>query len=57
VVIYGTRHLDRLLPSQRPVPPPFSQNECQELMNLLRSFDGSEYLSRLRIELAHFSSR
>ncbi|KAF8179221.1 hypothetical protein BJ912DRAFT_855727, partial [Pholiota molesta] len=29
---------DRLLPSARPIPPPFTQDECQELMNLLRSF-------------------
>ncbi|KAF8967511.1 hypothetical protein BDZ97DRAFT_1755936 [Flammula alnicola] len=30
---------DRLLPSQRPIPAPFTQEECQELMALLRSFD------------------
>ncbi|KJA17727.1 hypothetical protein HYPSUDRAFT_146154 [Hypholoma sublateritium FD-334 SS-4] len=29
---------DRLLPSARPIPAPFSQEECQELMTLLRSF-------------------
>jgi hypothetical protein len=32
---------DRLLPSDRTVPAPFAQDECQELMSLLRSF-GSE---------------
>lgn len=32
-------HLDCLLPSSRPAPPPFAPQECQELMNLLRSFD------------------
>ncbi|KAJ7082403.1 hypothetical protein B0H15DRAFT_785681 [Mycena belliarum] len=31
---------DRLLPPQElPVPPPFTQAECQELLGLLRSFD------------------
>ena len=30
---------DCLLPSARPAPPPFAPQECQELMNLLRSFD------------------
>ncbi|KIM38706.1 hypothetical protein M413DRAFT_29942 [Hebeloma cylindrosporum] len=29
----------RLLPSQGSIPPPFTQEECQELMNLLRSFN------------------
>ncbi|KAJ7737807.1 hypothetical protein DFH07DRAFT_905704 [Mycena maculata] len=30
---------DRLLPPQHlPLPPPFTQNECQELLGLLRSF-------------------
>jgi len=29
---------DRLLPSHRPIPVPFSQEECQELMSLIRSF-------------------
>ncbi|KAJ6518085.1 hypothetical protein C8R47DRAFT_1062635 [Mycena vitilis] len=30
---------DRLLPPQQlPFPPPFTQNECQELLGLLRSF-------------------
>ena len=30
---------DCILPSTRPAPPPFAPQECQELMNLLRSFD------------------
>ncbi|KAL6307106.1 hypothetical protein BKA93DRAFT_728227 [Sparassis latifolia] len=30
-------YTDFLLPSQKPVPPPFSPQECQELMRLLRS--------------------
>ncbi|ETW83756.1 hypothetical protein HETIRDRAFT_472051 [Heterobasidion irregulare TC 32-1] len=33
-------YTDRLLPSSHPTPPPFSQDECQELMGLLRSLDG-----------------
>lgn len=28
---------DCLLPSARPVPPPFSQDECQELIKLLET--------------------
>ena len=28
---------DCLLPSARPVPPPFSQEECQELIKLLQT--------------------
>ncbi|PIL37575.1 hypothetical protein GSI_01269 [Ganoderma sinense ZZ0214-1] len=32
-------YTDCLLPSTRPAPPPFAPQECQELMNLLRSFD------------------
>ncbi|TFK94846.1 hypothetical protein K466DRAFT_475411 [Polyporus arcularius HHB13444] len=32
-------YTDCLLPSSRPAPPPFAPQECQELMNLLRSFD------------------
>ncbi|KAI0371477.1 hypothetical protein BV20DRAFT_942006 [Pilatotrama ljubarskyi] len=34
-------YTDCLLPSARPAPPPFAPQECQELMNLLRSFDTS----------------
>ncbi|EAU87242.2 hypothetical protein CC1G_12460 [Coprinopsis cinerea okayama7 len=30
---------DRLLPSHRSVPAPFGQEECQELMNLLRGYN------------------
>ncbi|KDR84460.1 hypothetical protein GALMADRAFT_714456 [Galerina marginata CBS 339.88] len=33
---------DRLLPSNRPIPSPFTQAECQELMNLLRSFNENQ---------------
>ncbi|KIK68361.1 hypothetical protein GYMLUDRAFT_153405 [Collybiopsis luxurians FD-317 M1] len=32
---------DRLLPSQRSVSPPFTQAECQELSNLLRSSEST----------------
>ncbi|KAF9022699.1 hypothetical protein BDZ89DRAFT_956350 [Hymenopellis radicata] len=32
---------ERLLPSQRTIPAPFSQDECQELMTLIRSFGGN----------------
>lgn len=30
---------DRLLPSPHPSLPPFSQEECQELLRMLHSFD------------------
>lgn len=35
----GSAHMrsDCLLPSVRPVPPPFSQDECQELTKLLET--------------------
>jgi hypothetical protein len=39
---------DRLLPSERQVPPPFTQAECQELNNLLRSY--GEYSSDAGIQ-------
>lgn len=32
---FAYARLDCLLPSARPVPPPFSQEECQELIKLL----------------------
>lgn len=32
-------YTDRLLPSSHPTPPPFSQEECQQLITLLRSFN------------------
>lgn len=32
-------YTDRLLPSSQPSPPPFSQEECQQLITLLRSFN------------------
>ncbi|KAI0677687.1 hypothetical protein C8Q78DRAFT_961672 [Trametes maxima] len=34
-------YTDCLLPAARPAPPPFAPQECQELMNLLRSTDNS----------------
>ena len=37
--------LDRLLPSALPSIPPFSQEECQELLTLLRSFNSEPLLS------------
>jgi hypothetical protein len=33
--------IERLLPSHRAVPAPFTQEECQELMTLIRSFGGT----------------
>jgi hypothetical protein len=33
---------DRLLPSNQVVPAPFSQDECQELNSLLRSFNADQ---------------
>jgi len=30
---------DRLLPSHRAIPAPFTQDECQELRNILISFN------------------
>jgi hypothetical protein len=32
-------YTDRLLPSAHPSPPPFTQEECQQLITLLRSFN------------------
>lgn len=45
--------VDRLLPPQlqeqdHPIPPPFSQSECQELLGVLRSFGGMYSSSFLR---------
>jgi hypothetical protein len=37
--------LERLLPSHRAVPAPFTQEECQELMTLIRSFGGTYHTS------------
>ncbi|KAF8165963.1 hypothetical protein B0H34DRAFT_648053 [Crassisporium funariophilum] len=34
---------DRLLPSHRAIPAPFTQEECQELMALLRSFNDDHH--------------
>ena len=33
--------IERLLPSHRAIPAPFTQEECQELMTLIRSFGGT----------------
>ena len=33
--------IERLLPTHRAVPAPFTQEECQELMTLIRSFGGA----------------
>ena len=37
--------IERLFPSHRGVPAPFSQEECQELMTLIRSFGGTYQIS------------
>lgn len=55
-LVDGTFHTvnllpDRLLPSHRTIPAPFTQEECQELMSLLRSFGGK--LFRLYLPLKH----
>jgi hypothetical protein len=34
-------YIDRLLPTHGPIPPPFTQEECQELMTMLRFFGGA----------------
>ncbi|KAF5369694.1 hypothetical protein D9615_010149 [Tricholomella constricta] len=55
---------DRLLPSHRSIPAPFTQEECQELMSLLRSFEQGEnglqtvvhtrIVSRILLRVAHW---
>ncbi|KAJ7101858.1 hypothetical protein C8R43DRAFT_938218 [Mycena crocata] len=58
---------DRLLPPQQlPLPPPFTQSECQELSGLLRSFDMPQtdtgihsivltrIISRILLRVAHW---
>ncbi|KAJ7224955.1 hypothetical protein B0H12DRAFT_1149639 [Mycena haematopus] len=59
---------DRVLPPQQlPLPPPFTQNECQELLGLLRSFGDSSQaeggiqsivltriVSRILLRVAHW---
>ncbi|KAJ6576996.1 hypothetical protein DFH09DRAFT_914159 [Mycena vulgaris] len=59
---------DRLLPPQQlPMPPPFTQNECQELLGLLRSFNDmpqteagiqsivlTRIVSRILLRVAHW---
>jgi len=59
-------YTDRLLPLSRPVPPPFTQEECQELMSLLRSFGGTpdpsgmqavvhtRIIARILLRIAHW---
>ncbi|PSR83451.1 hypothetical protein PHLCEN_2v5723 [Hermanssonia centrifuga] len=42
-------YTDYLLPSQQPTPAPFSPQECQELMGLLKAFDNNSN----RIEVVH----
>ena len=41
--------LDRLLPSSHPSPPPFSQDECQQLITLLRSFNREPLIAAFSI--------
>ncbi|TFK33262.1 hypothetical protein BDQ12DRAFT_727898 [Crucibulum laeve] len=41
---------DRLLPSHRSIPAPFTQEECQELMSLLRTFGTVENQGDLGIQ-------
>lgn len=55
---------DRLLPSHRTVPAPFTQDECQELMTLLRSNEQNDtalqtvvqtrIVSRILLRVAHW---
>jgi hypothetical protein len=42
---------ERLLPSHRAVPAPFTQEECQELMTLIRSFGGMHFHMTLKINI------
>lgn len=39
---HETSTADRLLPTNQVVPAPFTQDECQELNNLLRSFTADQ---------------
>lgn len=47
--------LDRLLPSHGSIPAPFTQEECHELLSLLRSFGGQSiiYSTRFDLSLTH----
>ncbi|KAF8804295.1 hypothetical protein BYT27DRAFT_6700590 [Phlegmacium glaucopus] len=54
---------ERLLPSHRAVPAPFTQEECQELMTLIRSFNDdhqddhgiqTRIVSRILLRVAHW---
>jgi len=44
---------DRVLPSHRGIPPPFTQEECQELRGILKSFNPGGF--RLRLPVENFS--
>jgi hypothetical protein len=46
---------DCLLPSARPIPPPFSQDECQELIKLLETL-GNVVLPEVRPTLIQYNS-
>ncbi|KAH9939244.1 uncharacterized protein BXZ73DRAFT_43685, partial [Epithele typhae] len=56
-------YTDCILPSARPAPPPFAPQECQELMNLLRSFESgsrnalvvqNRVVARVLLRIAHW---
>ena len=49
--------IERLLPSHRAVPAPFTQEECQELMTLIRSFGGTYHTSLLLQQIYLFMRR
>jgi hypothetical protein len=42
---------DRLLPSHRAIPAPFTQEECQELRTILMSFNSGQFFSELGINV------
>ncbi|KAF8886964.1 hypothetical protein BD779DRAFT_1529018 [Infundibulicybe gibba] len=48
---------DRLLPSNRAAPAPFTQDECQELTTLLRSFDSQGDAAAQTVVHTRFVSR
>ncbi|KAF8494992.1 hypothetical protein F5888DRAFT_618009 [Russula emetica] len=57
-------YADCLLPSTRPIPPPFSQEECQNLIDFLRAFGESTHsgcesvvtivVSRIHLRVVHW---